>query len=270
MTLNPLLHKARKRSKDALGLVLLGLTFCGLLAAFAAAMVLTPAPIDAETLCPLQAPPTSMTLILVDASGPLEPRHRKRLRAAIEEEANRLPPLALLTIRGMRPNAPRELVDVFSRCNPGDSRSANPLFSNPARIQARWKAQFSDPVKAAASRTSNTRQAASTSPILDALAGASQDLAFASFAGPRRLVLITDLLEHDPDWGFSAYADGADLARFLARRIGYEVPDLSGMEVRVIVLDRPDLLHRQTAARDGLWRPFFDRAGAQDVRFEGL
>ncbi len=102
------------------------------------------------------------------------------------------------------------------------------------------------------------------------MAGASQDLAFANFAGPRRLVLITDLLEHDPEWGFSAYADGADLGRFLARRTGYEVPDLGGIIVRVIVLDRPDLLHRQTAARDGLWRPFFERAGAEEVRFEGL
>lgn len=270
MTPNPLLRSARKRAKDVLGLVLLGLTGCGLIAAIAAAMVLAPVPLDAETLCPQRAPPAAMTLILVDASGPLEPRLRARLRAAILEEAMRLPRLALLDIKGMRPNAPREFVEVFSRCNPGDSGSANPLFSNPARIQARWKIQFADPLKAAAARASNARQAAMTSPILDAVAGASQDLAFANFTGPRRLVLITDLLEHDPEWGFSAYADGADLGRFLARRTGYEVPDLAGITVRVIVLDRPDLLHRQTAARDGLWRPFFERAGADEVRFEGL
>ncbi len=267
---NPLLRQSHKRGKDKLGLALLLLTFAVLGGGLAAGIVLRPAFLDSQTLCPTQKVPTSITLVLIDATEKLAPRHLKRLRAAIDDEANRLDRFGRLTVMSMRSDTPRELTELFSRCNPGDSRGANPLLSNPARIQARWQADFADPLKAAANRAASARRSAQSSPILEAIAAAAVDPSFANFSGPRRLVLVSDLLEHDPRLGFSSYTDAATLGRFLELRRGFEPPDLSNSFVRVIVLDRPEHLHRQVAARDALWRPFFERAGARDTRFEGL
>lgn len=267
---NPLLHRRRKRGKDGLALALLAATMAMLGAGLAAGILLRPITLDSQTLCPSLAAPSATTLIVIDTSELLAPRHRKRLRATIEDEANRLPRYGRLSLLSLRPDSPRELIELFSRCNPGDSRSANPLFSNPGRMQARWQEQFADPLKAATARAGTARRAARTSPILEATAAAALDPDFTNFSGPRRLVLVTDLLEHDPGLGFSSYSDAGDLARFLSLRRGFEPPDLSAVSVRVVVLDRPDYLHRQVAAREKLWIPFFERAGAAETRFEGL
>lgn len=267
---NPLLSKRQKRGKDQLGLALLMLTIMVLGTGLAAGIVLRPAPTDPRTFCPVLTAPSSITMVLIDGSEQLEPRHRKRLFAAIEDEANRLPRFGRLMLVKMRPQSPRELKEVFLRCNPGDSRTANPLFSNPARVQARWQADFADPLRAAANLAASAPRSSSASPILEAIAAAALDPAFANFSGPRRFVLITDLLEHDPNIGFSTYSNEGGLGRYVALRKGFEPPDLLGTDVRVVVLDRAEHLQRQITAREELWKPFFERSGARDLRFEGL
>jgi hypothetical protein len=175
-----------------------------------------------------------------------------------------------MLVMGVKPNAPSELKLLFSRCNPGDAASINPLFANAAKAQQRWEADFLTPLLAAANRAAGARRAAKASPIAQAVRAAALEPDFTAPAGARRLVLVSDLLEHDPAHGFSTYAQNPSLARWRAAAGGLDAPDLSGVAVRVIALDRAELAERQLAARDALWSPFFEAADASDLVFEGL
>lgn len=260
----------RKQRKDLLGSLLLAGAAALLASGLALGYVLRPPALDRESLCRLDEPPPAVTLVLIESSDVLQPRHKRRLRAAIEEEAFRLPKHGRLLLLGMRPDDPREPKALFSRCNPGDGRSANPLFANPARVQARFESAFLEPLKAAANRAAASRREAKASPIVEALRAASLEPDFARPGARRRLMLVSDLLEHDPEAGFSAYADGADLALYQARFPGATPPALADVEVRVVVLDREGLAARQAAARDQLWTPLFDASETKSLGFDGL
>lgn len=262
--------RRRQRLQDGLGIALLALTLCILLGGVGLGYAMRAPALDPENLCRLNVAPAGATLVLVETTDALAPRHRRRLRGVVEEEARRLPVGGRMLVLGVKPNAPRELKVLFSRCNPGDAAAANPLFVNTARAQARWEEHFLSPLTAAASKAAAGRKAAKASPIVEAVRSAALEPDFAAIRRSRRLVLVSDLLEHDPEHGFSAYADGASLARWSAAEGGIEPPDLSGIAVRVVALDRADQAQRQIAVRDALWTPLFDAANVSDLQYEGL
>lgn len=261
----------RKRGgKDVLGVALLAVTGSLLVAGLVLGYAVRPPPLDPQSLCRLDQPPPAVTLVLVESSDALEARHKRRLKAAIAEEAQRLPRYGRLILLGLRPDTPREPKALFSLCNPGDGRLANPLFANPQRIQVRWQTQFLEPLQAAANRAAAGRKGARASPLIEAISAAALEPDFASPEAQRRFVLVSDLLEHDPETGFSTYSESPSLGRYTQLSPGFHAPDLSGVAVRVVALDREGLAARQVAARDALWTPLFEAAQAESVNIEGL
>jgi hypothetical protein len=252
--------RARRR-KDLAGWALIAISFIALAGGAAAYSQLRPPPTDSETLCRTDTPLRAHTLILVDATDKLEPRHKKRLAAAIAQERARLSTYDRLTILSLRPDQPAEPRVLFSLCLPRDAATANPLFENPARLQAQWDDSIGKAL-AAAQRRAGAAAPAPVSPIVAAVRAAAAD---PDFTGPmqRRFVLISDLLENDPA-GFSIYRDvAADPAAALARPAA-----LGGASVRVIPLDRREDAGRQDAARERLWAPFFDASGAAAIAWD--
>ncbi|HEX8900910.1 hypothetical protein [Vitreimonas sp.] len=79
----------------------------------------------------------------------------------------------------------------------------------------------------------------------------------------RRLVLISDLLEHDPP-SFSLYNEPANYAAWRAAS-PQGPPDLERVDLRVVPLDRPDHAERQAIALTEFWPSFFDAADVQTV-----
>jgi len=149
------LRPKRKRAsanKDLLGYLLIAATAVLLVGGLSLGYANRAPALDPESLCRLDAAPPAITLILVESSDAFEPRHKRRLRAAIEDEAYRLPKHGRLLLLAMRPDSPREPRALFSKCNPGDGRSANPLFANPTQVQARWESGFLAPLQAAVGR----------------------------------------------------------------------------------------------------------------------
>ncbi len=251
--------------KDALGYGLIAALFVALAGAAAAGLALRPPPLDPETLCRTDAPVRAHTLILVDATDTLAPRHKKRVRAAVEGERLRLSPYDRLTLAAVRADAPQEPRLVFSKCLPRDGRAANPLFENAALAQKLWEEQFGEALQRAV-RSAESGGRSSASPIVAALHALAGDPDFAPAIPERRLVLISDLLEHTSG-GFSLYTDASDFAAFTAQD-DRGPPDLSGVHVRVVPLDRPDQSDRQSAARRTFWVPFFEAADADAVRWD--
>jgi len=252
------------RGKDRLGLLLIACAMAALGAMAAAGFALRPPPIDAATLCRTDQPIGAHTFILVDATDRLEPRHRRKLQAVAAQERARLAPYDRLSIASLRWDRPEEPRLLFSLCLPPDGTQVNPLFANPARAQARWDETIGGALKSALSRA-GSRARARASPISAGVRAAAADADFGPEIGARRLVLVSDLMEHAPG-RFSLYEARADYPRY--RAAGGAPAALDAVAVRVVTLDRPTTNAAQEAARDGFWADFFDDSGAAEISFD--
>lgn len=256
--------RRRARRGDRMGLALILAAFIVLGGLAAAGFAFRPPPTDPDTLCRTDAPPAAHTYVLVDATDRLEPRHRRRLAALIRQEQQRLARYDRLTLAALRADRPQEPRLFFSLCNPGDGRSVNPLIQNAAQAQARWQAAFGDALDSAVRRAGAGRSAPA-SPILAGLRAIAADPDFGEEIAARRLVLVSDLLEHEPD-GFSLYAEAASFEAWRAQSPAAPA-DLSGVAVRIATLDRPDRAPAQARAR-AFWEAYFAAAGADEARFD--
>jgi hypothetical protein len=261
------MRRARRdaRGKAVLGAALIGVAMLALAGLAVGGLWLRAPPLDADTLCRTDQPLAAHTIILVDSTDKLEPRHRRRLRAVAEQERARLAEYERLTVLRIDWRHPQEPDILFSKCLPKAPEDTNPLFENARLAKQRWDAEFQSKMDAAL-RNAAHGGAAQASPILAALAAAAADPDFGAEIAHRRLVLVSDLLEHDPH-GFSLYVAGADYRGWLAQHAGGP-PDLSSVDVRVAPLDRPDHAAAQAAARENFWAPYLDATTARSVSFD--
>jgi hypothetical protein len=261
------ISRARRRGDVVGGLILaaLALALVGGAVLFGLRRV---DPVDPETFCALRHPPAAQVVILVDSTDALEPRHRRRVEAAVRAEASRLAKGDRLTLASLSDKDPREPLILFSKCDPGDGASANPLFQNGARLDVRWRDAFGDPLAAAIARAVKGR-IGEASPLTDAIRALAEDPDFTSAPEQRRrLVIASDLMEHRPG-EFSLYAAGATYQSFARLQSGLRPPpDLTNVDVRLVQLDRPDREARQLDARAAFWAPYFEAAHARDVRWD--
>jgi hypothetical protein len=154
---------------------------------------------------------------------------------------------------------------LFSKCLPRPPERANPLFENARMAQARWDEDFAQALDRAL-RSAASGGPARASPILAGLRAVAADPEFGPEVPRRRLVLVSDLLEHDPD-GFSLYVSGADYAAWRAGAAAGPA-DLARVDLRVVPLDRPDHAERQAEALDRFWPAYFDAADVQSVSID--
>jgi hypothetical protein len=252
-------------ARNALGVVLILLAVLVLGGLGAASFLMRAPPTDAETLCRTDAPLTAHTVILVDATDRLEARHKRKLRAVLAQERARLSQYERLTLMRINVRRPQEPSILFSRCLPRPPEQTNPLFENARMTQSRWDEEFAGALDRAL-RSAGSSGPARASPIVAGVRAVAADPDFGSEIPRRRLVLVSDLLEHDPD-GFSLYVPDADYAGWRAAAAGAP-PDLAQVDLRIVPLDRPDHAERQAAARDLFWPAFFDAADVQSVSID--
>lgn len=256
---------ARPRAQNILGIALI-LFVLAALGAFAMAAVLLRAPrVDAETLCRTDEPLAAHTIILVDSTDRLERRHKRKLEAVLQQERARMHQyerFTLMRIDARRPQEPRVL---FSKCLPRPPETANPLFENPRLAQQQWDESFASAL-ARALRSAQSGGEQRASPILASLRAIAADPAFGAEIPHRRLVLVSDLLEHDPD-GFTLYTDDVTYSQWRMRAPSGPA-DLSDIALRVAMLDRPDLAQRQADARGRFWADYFNDSGAESIAYD--
>jgi hypothetical protein len=126
------------------------------------------------------------------------------------------------------------------------------------KLERLKQSQFDDPLAAAIDGAKGGR-GREGSPVVEGLAAAVSDPAFSG--AQRRLVLVSDLLQFTE--GYSLYAPGADWARYRESPGALRnAPDLTGVNVRVVQLERRDRGELQEAAREKFWRPYFEDSGA--------
>lgn len=251
--------------RNALGVILIIAALVVLGGLGAAAFMMRPPPTDAETLCRTDAPLAAHTIILIDATDRLEPRHRRKLRAVLAQERERLSQYDRLTIMRLNVRRPQEPTILFSKCLPRPPEQTNPLFENARINQQRWDEGFADALDAAL-RSASSSGPARASPIIAGLRAVAADPDFGAEIPTRRLVLASDLLEHDPE-GFSLYVSEADYALWRAQSPA-GAPDFARVTLRIVPLDRPDHAQHQAEALDRFWPAFFDAADVQTVSID--
>lgn len=258
--------KKRKGAGNALGAALIGLVMLALGGFGAAAFLLRAPPTDPQTLCRTDAPLAAHTIVLVDSTDRLEPRHRRKLRAVLAQERARLSQYERLTVLRLNPRRPQEPAILFSRCLPRPPEAANPLYENARRVQARWNEDFAAALDRALRNAVSGRGGADRSPILAGLSAVAADPDFDAAIPRRRLVLVSDLLEHHPP-GFTHYAAGADFDRWRSLNPP-PPPDFTGISVRAAPLDRPEHAARQRFALEHFWPAYFEAASVENLSID--
>lgn len=249
-------------ARNALGVVLIVIALAVLGGLASAALLLRAPPTDEETLCRTDAPLGAHTIVLVDSTDRLEARHRRKLRAVLAQERSRLGQYDRLSIMRINVRRPQEPSILFSRCLPRPPEATNPLFENARMVQARWDEDFAQALESAL-RSAGSGGPQRASPIIAAVRAVAADPEFGSEIPRRRLVLVSDLLEHDPQ-SFSLYVSDANYADW-RRSSPHAPPDLARVDLRIVPIDRPDHAAQQAHAMEQFWPAFFDAADVQSL-----
>lgn len=259
---------ARRRNAQlvlALGLVALTLAVVGGIAAW---LLTRPAPPDASTMCPAGGP-TAHWVLLVDTTDPLDFTQKQAFTASVRDlVTHRLPEGALLSVFVLGEDVTGTAEPLVELCNPGTGEGRSALTSNLPRLRAQYEQRFLQPLLARIDGLVAT-QPARWSPIFEML----QMVGINGFKrhdvhGPRRLVLMSDLLHNTPQ--MSMYGGPPpEFAAFAATDYGRKsMADLHGVDVEALVLlNRPAL---QTRRHLKFWEDWFERAGARLVEVRPL
>lgn len=152
---------------------------------------------DAYTLCKsssLKAAAT--TAIVVDATDAFTEDQKQRFKTTVEAERERLPEGGRLIIVGLNPQTPWEPAELVSVCNPGKAEYSNPLLVTRSKVEKRWQDVYGDPIDKAVLQSID-RGTSERSPIIITIAALLTRSDFDTRVSGRRLVLISDLLEHE-------------------------------------------------------------------------
>lgn len=236
----------------------------------AAAITAANRPLDASVLCQqsaLQAVAT--TAIIVDATDSFTDDQRRRLKTAVDAERDHLPIGGRLIVLGLNPDKPFEPIEFASVCNPGKVDDANAFFVTKSKIAKRWQTQVAEPIDRAIVQ-STERPYSERSPIIISIAATLARADFDNRVASRRLVLVSDLLEHDKA-GYSQLRGGDFWSQYQASPLPRSARlDLQGVTVAIDYLQRGKFAAIQGPRHQAFWQRLLTEAGASDLRFLGI
>ena len=217
---------------------------------------------DEKTLCPKDGE-YPRAAILIDATDKLSPSQQKEIGSRIKNG------LLKDLDKSAKESDDRDWVGVFvlneenlvlpsasfALCYPGGKDAANPLIESPREREEIMQKRFLDPLQTTLAKL--VRQPPQgTSPILEMIKEVVNS------TQPRRLVIISDMLQHVPE--YSHYKGRADFEAFRQTDYARSFLELSlkGVDVKVYYLMREDTRGLQTNPHVDFWRDFFRHTGA--------
>lgn len=223
--------------------------------------------VDPDTLCPRSSGPTSATVILMDLTDPLTETQRLQLRQKLNKEITQAEIGTLFSL-GVVSDDAGKWGSQIAVCKPQSEVDANGLIQNPTDIGNRYQEKFLLPLNSALEAMMNASKA-KQSPIMESLQALVADTpSFVTFGGSRKLILVSDLLQHSDvlsfyrgdDWeSFTASKDFARLAK-----------SLDGAAVSIYAIPRPAVDNVDQSAVEDFWARYFDFEGSLVPSFESL
>ena len=216
---------------------------------------------DPATLCLVGRKPPEVAVILIDVSDRFTDPQTLEIRNHLAREQGRLPQFGLVEVYTVDRLGRRVTTPVFHLCNPGTGVDANPAYQNPELAKRRWL-KFADSLTAEIGRQVALPHAG-TSPIFEAI----QATALRTFGRPeydsvpKRLVIISDLLQHTPG-GMSMYSGIPSFDAFVSTPYFSQVrADLHDVSVYIYYLIRSDVA-TQSRFHLKFWEAYFRYQGA--------
>jgi hypothetical protein len=217
---------------------------------------------DVKTLCPASGPKGHVVL-LVDRTDPLNFTQKQAFLAYLAEFGRgKVGAGELLSVFVLGEDVASTARPIFEMCNPGRGENKNIWTSNPERIRRQFDEKFLKPMAALADRL-QAATPARDSPIMEMLQlVAINGFRAGNVMGPRRLFVVSDMLQNTP--AFSQYRGDADFDTFRKTLLFPKVKtDLGGVEVELAyLLNAPE---RQTRRHAKFWEDYFREMGARLV-----
>lgn len=214
-----------------------------------------------EMLCPKVRGPAAGLVVLLDLTDPLNKTQHKRLREIVDRRIADAVPDTLIAVGAVRTEVNARGVDFVS-CKPRDGKQADDLYENPRMIAEQYEKKFRDPLDAIISGMLQS-PAAKSSPIMESLQALLVGVAgFVDAQYPKRVVIVSDLLQHSPVFSFYR---GDNWRRFVrspaAQRLAGRLKDVT---VEICRVPRPNA-RVNNAEVDNFWVNYFERAGVSRI-----
>jgi len=195
-----------------------------------------PPVLDRSSLCPVDGP-RSVTVVLLDSTDDIPEIAKREVKTSLVDMAETLPTYGLLELRLLDPKVPGGR-SIFARCNPGDGSGLSEYTANPLLAKKRWMDGFRGPLDEAL-QIGFLPLPGKISPIMETV----QRIAVERFTGraaeeiPKSLILISDMLEHEPD--YSQYSGDLSYGRYKASRAYKKFrTNLYGAQVTIYYIQR--------------------------------
>ena len=256
------------RGKDFLGLFNI-LIVIGVIGAICyAALVLQPAEYDPNTLCLVDEQPAHMGVV-IDKTDLYSPQQADRIEDLVLDSRDRLMIGERLSLYEL--DARGQLINTnnFSLCNPGRGDQINPLYRNPARVEARYQALFEGPLQSALSDLVEPKESPA-SPILEALADLAVQDEFDPTTPRRTVIMVSDMLQNSRLFSVYGRARGDLVNRLpapsrVAAQIESEYGDvLAGVTIEIYLIERQGWSAEQRNILRQYWSEVFRQLGMRD------
>lgn len=223
--------------------------------------------VNSETLCPLATGPVAETVILFDLTDPLAAAQTSQLLQHLESEfANAA--IGTQFTMGVVSENPADWGATSPLCKPHSERDVSALTQNVPLVKQRYEERFLAPLERNLQRMISA-SGANSSPIMESLQALTTGTpGFVTFTGPRKIILVSDLLQHSDAMSFYR---GDDWQRFAAspafQRLGRT---LNGVDVEIFAVRRVMEKIKDPAAVEDFWLRYFDLQGARLPKLHSL
>lgn len=219
-------------------------------------------PTDSQTLCRQDQPPPVVTIVVVDVTDGLTQNEQSQVLGEVVRLRDALPRFGMLEIHALGRDALNPHTPRVSLCNPGRGADMNELYQNPRLAEKRWESEFNLRLEETLAEVMSGEDS-DQSLILEAIKAISlMRLAQPEFDGvEKRLVLISDLLQHAPGV-YSHYSGRPEYEAFSRTPTGSAArTNLQGVQVELHYMQRPRTQVRQDAEHLQFWISHFERNG---------
>ena len=226
-----------------------------------------------EDFCPLGEAPHHVTVLVVDASDPLNKVQKLSLNNLVDKLVKEeVPRYGAFVIYAVNTDESYRSKPVFYRCNPGysedDGNTIDKIFENPKKIKRQWREGFRVPLDKELNRNLESGSA-SSSPIMQSIQWAVVEQFQAPDRAnvPHRLVIVSDFLQHTKE--YSHYRTKPDFSIFEDSNYYRHVrTNLLGVDVSLWFIRRESSTSSESLER--FWESYFRVQGSNKVQINHL
>lgn len=248
----------------------IAIAFLGLVVSLALGMLVVVAPwekrqYDPNSFCPLNGQYVR-TVILIDATDSLSQGKIKTILENINALRRNLELYEWIGVFLLNESDLLLPQPVVALCNPGNERTANPLYQNPELIRQNFEEKFNKPIRAEIEKLIDLPEQG-TSPIMEMVSAVALNKQFDS-TQKRRLIVISDMLQNVP--AYSQYGSPIEsrehYADWSAGEYAHKMVQpglLQGVDVEVLYVKREGLRALQTRGHIEFWARYFAALGGK-------